>query len=89
MIRIKMTVRGMVQGVGFRYYCYRQADALGITGYAKNLYNGDVEIEAEGAEGVLNEFVKLIEIGPKFSRVNSVSVIRLPYEGKNKEFSIL
>ena len=89
MIRIKMTVRGMVQGVGFRYYCFRQADALGITGYAKNLYNGDVEIEAEGDEGIVKEFVKLVEIGPKFSRVNSVSVIRLPFEGKSKDFSIL
>lgn len=89
MIRIKMTVRGMVQGVGFRFYCYRQAAALGICGYAKNLYSGDVEIEAEGDEGVVKEFVKLVEIGPKFSKVNSVSVIRMPYEGKNKDFSIL
>ncbi len=89
MIRIKMTVRGMVQGVGFRFYCYRQAAALGIRGYAKNLYSGDVEIEAEGDEGVVKEFVKLVEIGPKFSKVNSVSVIRMPYEGKNKDFSIL
>jgi len=79
----------MVQGVGFRFYCYRQAAALGICGYAKNLYSGDVEIEAEGDEGVVKEFVKLVEIGPKFSKVNSVSVIRMPYEGKNKDFSIL
>ncbi len=57
MVKIKMTVKGMVQGVGFRYYCYRNAVQLGINGYAKNLHNGDVEIEAEGGVSEMNEFI--------------------------------
>jgi acylphosphatase len=89
MIKIKLTIRGMVQGVGFRYYCYKQAVSLNINGYARNLYNGDVEIEAEGNVNELNEFVKQVEIGPKFSRVNSVILIKSAFEGKYKEFSIL
>ena len=89
MVKIKMTVKGMVQGVGFRYYCYRTALQLGINGYAKNLYNGDVEIEAEGGVSEMNEFIKQVQIGPKFSKINSTSVIRMPFEGNYKEFSIL
>ncbi len=89
MVKIKMTVKGMVQGVGFRYYCYRNAVQLGINGYAKNLHNGDVEIEAEGGVSEMNEFIKQVQIGPKFSKINSTSVVRMPFEGNYKEFSIL
>jgi acylphosphatase len=89
MVKIKITVRGMVQGVGFRYYCYRQAITLGINGYVRNLSNGDVEIEAEGNANEINEFIKQVELGPKYSRVNSVSLVKSPYEGKYTKFSIL
>lgn len=89
MVKIKMTVKGMVQGVGFRYYCYRSALQLGIKGYAKNLHNGDVEIEAEGGISEMNEFIKQIQMGPKFSKINSTSVIRMPFEGIYSDFSIL
>ncbi|MGX9416076.1 acylphosphatase [Vibrio sp. RC27] len=46
----KFTVSGMVQGVGFRYFTSHQGLKLGLTGYAKNLYNGDVEVVACGDE---------------------------------------
>ncbi len=41
-------VRGLVQGVGFRYFAYRHAVNLGLTGWVRNLYNDDVELEVEG-----------------------------------------
>ncbi|MDD5361116.1 MAG: acylphosphatase [Ignavibacteria bacterium] len=89
MVKIKITVRGMVQGVGYRYYCYKQAIVLDIKGYVRNLNNGDVEIEAEGNANEINEFIKQAELGPKFSKVNSVSLVKSPYEGKYSKFSIL
>jgi acylphosphatase len=45
---VKLVVRGRVQGVGYRYFIARTASELGINGYVKNLYSGDVEIVAEG-----------------------------------------
>lgn len=50
MKRLIFTVSGRVQGVGFRYYVQRLAHAIGLTGFVRNLENGDVYIEAQGAE---------------------------------------
>lgn len=78
----------MVQGVGFRYYCFKEASSLGLLGYVKNIYNGDVEIEVEGEEGAINDFIKLIQIGPEHSRVTSISVESDKYEKIYTSFSV-
>jgi acylphosphatase len=69
-----ITVKGVVQGVGFRYFCYKQAVNFGITGYAKNLYNGDVEILAQGEENALNGFISIIKTGPRYANITSVNI---------------
>ena len=43
-------VSGVVQCVGFRYHTSRQAQAMGLSGYAKNLNDGRVEVLAVGAQ---------------------------------------
>ncbi len=48
LIRTCILVTGLVQGVGFRYFALRTASELGLTGYARNLATGEVEIEAQG-----------------------------------------
>ena len=58
MAAAKITVSGMVQGVGFRYFIARAADELNLKGYAKNLFNGNVEIYAEGRQ----EFIEKLRI---------------------------
>lgn len=85
---IKIIVKGLVQGVGFRYYCYKTAKEYGITGYAKNLYNGDVEIAAQGEEGLLNDFLKNIKIGPPMSRVTALHKEDIKYDDKIKTFEV-
>jgi len=42
----KMIVKGRVQGVGFRWFVQQRAEKFGVSGYVKNLDNGDVGIEA-------------------------------------------
>lgn len=56
----QMMVRfsGRVQGVGFRYTVCRLADTSAITGYVRNLSDGDVELVAEGHEAVLSDFLR-------------------------------
>jgi acylphosphatase len=51
---------GHVQGVGFRFTVCRIAEGFSITGYVRNLGNGDVELVAEGAEPELSEFIYAI-----------------------------
>ncbi|CUT02300.1 Acylphosphatase, partial [Candidatus Kryptonium thompsonii] len=41
-------VKGLVQGVGFRWFVQKHANHLGLKGWTRNLSNGDVEIEVEG-----------------------------------------
>ena len=63
-------VRGLVQGVGFRYFAARAARELGIRGYAENLPNGNVEIYAEAERG----FLKEVRVGPRSAQVNDVKI---------------
>lgn len=52
---------GRVQGVGFRYRARQAADSLGITGWVTNLYDGSVEMEAQGNEEELDRLVQMIQ----------------------------
>jgi acylphosphatase len=73
MKRLHFVVTGRVQGVGFRYFCYEEATRLGLTGYARNLRDGSVEIEAEGDEQALDEFAASLTRGPRAAKVENVS----------------
>ena len=60
MERITAYVSGRVQGVGYRYYVSDRARGLQVTGYAKNLDDGTVEVVAEAQEPVLREFIGIL-----------------------------
>jgi len=67
----RITVRGIVQGVGFRPFVYAQACDLGIAGTVKNL-GSEVEIYARGER--FEEFVGAVSRGPPLARIDSVDV---------------
>ncbi len=85
---IKINVSGTVQGVGYRYYIARVAYEFRLNGYAKNLWNGDVEIYAEGKKEFLDELVKKANEGPRNARVESCKIEWLEYENKYDKFEI-
>ncbi len=68
------TVRGRVQGVGFRYYVVERASALGLRGYARNAHNGDVEVLAQGPRPALERLLTLLRQGPPAAHVQDVQV---------------
>ncbi len=70
----KAIVRGTVQGVGFRYFTMRQAQKLGVTGYVRNLSNGDVEVLAEGDQETLHALLGAVKRGPLGAYVQDVNV---------------
>jgi acylphosphatase len=79
MLRAKhYLIRGRVQGVGYRYFALETAGRLGITGYARNLYSGEVEVHAEGEEAVLDRFKLELERGPRMARVSEVIETDVP-----------
>ncbi len=65
-------VKGRVQGVGFRYFVSDIARKHDLTGYVRNLPDGDVEVEAEGAENSIDHLINQLKRGPALSRVTDV-----------------
>ena len=65
-------IRGRVQGVGFRYFVERAASSLRLTGYARNLDDGRVEVYAAGSPAKLAELTQLLWKGPRFADVRGV-----------------
>jgi acylphosphatase len=82
------TVSGSVQGVGFRYTARREASRLGLTGWIRNLPDGDVELVAEGEAGALADFRSWLEEGPPGAWVRRVAVDKLAPTGHYSDFSI-
>ncbi len=65
-------IRGRVQGVGFRSFAQRSAQELGLTGYARNLDDGTVEVYAAGPREKLEELAPLLYRGPRWADVRGV-----------------
>jgi len=63
MTTYKITVKGRVQGVGYRYFIKRKAESLDIKGYVRNDKSGDVQILAEGEKDVLEELMDYCRVG--------------------------
>jgi acylphosphatase len=75
---IVIRVSGKVQGVFFRQSTQEKAKSLGITGVARNLENGDVEIIATGSRELLDELIEWCRTGPPKAKVTDVKTKELP-----------
>ena len=69
MIRLTI-VRGRVQGVGYRYFVLREAEALGVTGFARNLPDGRSRWWRRPRTSVLQLFEERLRQGPSFAEVD-------------------
>jgi acylphosphatase len=81
-------IRGRVQGVGYRYFVSREAQSLGIAGFARNLADGVVEVVAEAAHEALAAFEARLREGPAFASVASVDRTPIPPRGAERGFHI-
>jgi acylphosphatase len=73
-VRLEATVRGWVQGVGYRAFVVRTAERLGLVGWVANRADGGVECVAEGPRDVLERFVEALGSGPTLAEVAAVDV---------------
>ena len=72
---IHATVRGRVQGVGFREFVETRARFLRLAGYVRNLPDGrSLEVVAEGPRETLEQLIDYLHEGPSMSLVNDVDV---------------
>jgi len=85
---VHIVVTGLVQGVGYRWFTARSAGALGLCGYVRNLYNGNVEIVAEGERSIVEELIKDIKIGPRSAHVSDLHIEWVAPTGTYHRFEI-
>jgi acylphosphatase len=87
-VRLHAFIRGLVQGVGFRYFVLEEAHALGLVGWVRNLHDRRVEVLAEGERSRLEGLLRRLEAGPRGSRVQGVTTEWLPATGEFLQFRI-
>lgn len=73
-INAKITVKGIVQGVGYRWYADRSARKYELKGFVENLPDGSVYLEVEGKKDWIEDFIKDLRKGPNLSRVEEIIV---------------
>ncbi|MES2210629.1 MAG: acylphosphatase [Chloroflexota bacterium] len=87
-VRLEVTVRGVVQGVGFRYFVVQLVRGTGITGWVANGGRGEVRCVTEGDRASLERFLLDLERGPAGAIVDQVKAVWMPATGAFSEFSI-
>jgi acylphosphatase len=73
-IRVEIRIHGRVQGVFYRASAQRQATQLGLSGCARNLDDGSVQVVAEGEKALIEELIAWCRVGPRSARVANVDV---------------
>jgi len=74
MVKKRFCVHGYVQGVGVRYFTWKQALKIGVTGFVRNLADGTVEVIAVGSESQIDTLNAWLQHGPCTAIVNNVLV---------------
>ncbi len=73
-VNAKITVKGIVQGVGYRWFADRAARKYDLKGYVANLPDGSVFLEVEGERGLIEDLIKDLRVGPRMSKIDDVIV---------------
>lgn len=87
-IRVQLVVRGQVQGVGFRYFTKRTAQALELTGWVRNCADGSVEAVLEGPEESISAALDDMRQGPAGGHVDALHSEKSPYRGEFNGFEV-
>lgn len=87
--RCDVLVHGRVQGVGFRWWARRQAEALGLRGSVRNRADGTVEVHAIGGAAEVERFRAALERGPRAAVVEALEPVAPPDDPLPDGFRIL
>ena len=88
MKRVRVLVSGRVQGVWYRASTCDKAMELGVTGYVRNLPDGDVEFVAEGEDSRVDKLIEWARKGPDGARVDGIRIERLAGDREFAAFGI-
>lgn len=86
-IRRHYVVKGRVQGVGFRYKAYYAAQAYRLTGYVRNMYSGDVEIEVQGNRETVDKFFEFA-YRDRYIQIDDIKSTNMPIIEDERSFKV-
>jgi acylphosphatase len=87
-LRARLSVKGTVQGVGYRAFATRVASQRGLCGGVRNLDDGRVKIEVEGRKDQILSLIEDLKNGPRAARVTAIEVEWSPATGRFSDFQV-
>jgi len=84
MERYYLIFKGNVQGVGFRYFVLMLVQKHELTGWIRNMYNGNVEMEIQGNHDTIFNIIAKIKHGNGWSTVNDYAIKQIPIKNESK-----
>ena len=87
-VRATVRIKGLVQGVNFRYFTARMAQQHAVNGWVRNLANGDVEAVFEGKESSVRQVLDWCKEGPSAARVDEVLIDWEEFRGEFETFEV-
>ena len=87
MVQYEINITGRVQGVGFRYFVFKRANELGLSGWVKNTRDG-VKVMVQGDQPGIETLTDYLRTGPSMARVKNVSRIKIPQPDIFEGFTI-
>lgn len=88
-MRAHVYISGFVQNVGFRQFVKKEARKIGLTGYAKNLPDGRVEVLLQGRKESIDKMILLCRKGPFLSEVKDITVNYIDDDRKFNTFEVI
>ncbi len=88
LVSARLSITGIVQGVGYRDFCRRRANECNLTGWVRNLPDGSVEALVEGEKVDCLALIEKLKAGPPASRVKEIAVDWRESSGKYTGFDI-
>lgn len=88
LVRVRVWVKGRVQGVGFRAHVEFYARQIGVTGWVRNVGYDTVEAVAEGERAQVERFIEMMKQGPRMARVDEAQVEWEIPTGEFREFGV-
>jgi len=86
--RVKLMIKGIVQGVSFRYYTRGEALKYSVSGWVRNLADGSVAAVLEGEEEDIEAMIQWCRHGPPGAQVTELIVQPEEYRGEFQSFSV-
>ena len=88
-VRVRVQIKGRVQGVFFRDETRRMARSVEVTGWVKNLANGNVQAVFEGEEDQVKKVLAWCDEGPPLASVKAKEVVWQDYTGEFPSFEVV